>query len=53
MAVGGNAQPIQMNEKSKYKKILNAERKFVTLCAINSAQNIFIYYYVQYFYLEK
>jgi len=33
MAVGGNAQPIQMNEqKCKYKKILNIEHKFATLC---------------------
>src|SRR6218665_3359466 len=29
--------------KSKYKKILNTEHKFVTLYVINSAQNIFIY----------
>ena len=39
--------------KSKYKKILNTELKFATLYVINSAQNIFIYYSVQYFTLKK
>src|SRR6218665_3018567 len=39
--------------KSKYKKILNTEHKFATLYVINSAQNIFIYYSVQYFTLKK
>src|SRR6218665_2056120 len=34
---------------SKYKKILNTEHKFVTLYVFNSAQNIFIYYSVQFF----
>jgi len=29
--------------KSKFKKILNTEQKFVTLYVINSATNIFIY----------
>jgi len=38
---------------SEYKKILNREHKFVTLYVINSAQNIFIYYSVQYFTLNK
>jgi len=54
MAVSGNAQPIQMNEReSKYKKILNTEHKFATLNVINSAQNIFIYHSVQHFTLKK
>ena len=39
--------------KSKYKKILNTEHKFATLYVINSEQNIFIYYSVQYFTLKK
>jgi len=34
---------------SKYKKILNTEHTLVTLYVINSAQNVFIYYSVQYF----
>jgi len=38
---------------SKYKEILTTEHKFVTLYVINSAQNIFIYYSVQYFTLKK
>jgi len=39
--------------KSKYNKILNTEHKFVNLYVINSAQNIFIYYSVQYFTSKK
>jgi len=46
MAIDVNSQPIQMNMEP-YKKILNTEHKFVTLYAINSAQNIFIHYSVQ------
>ena len=53
MAVSENAQPIQMNEKQEIKEILNTEHKFVTLYAINSAQNMFTYYSVQYFTLKK
>jgi len=34
-------------------KTLNTEHKFVTLYVINSAQNIFIYYSVQYFTFKK
>ena len=39
--------------KRAYKKILNTEHKFATLYVINSAQNILIYYSVQYFTLKK
>jgi len=39
--------------KSKYKRILNKEHKFASLYVINSAQNIFIYYSVQYFTLKN
>src|SRR6218665_1416775 len=39
--------------KSEYKKILNTEHKFATLYVINSSQNIFIYYSIQYFTLKK
>ena len=41
------------DERETKKKILNTENKFVTLYVINSAQNIFIYYSVQYFTLKK
>jgi len=52
MAVGGSSL-FRWTKKSKYKKILNTEQKFATLYVISSAQNIFIYYSVQYFNLKK
>jgi len=44
---------LRLTKNSNYKKILNTEHKFVTLYVINLAQNIFIYYSVQYLTLKK
>jgi len=44
---------LRWTRNSKYTKILNTEQKFVTLYVINSAQNIFIYYSLQYFTFKK